>query len=123
MKLKDFSSSTIPGKSSKFSKCMINVCVLLELSTEHLVKIAEKINARDARQLALELGFCNSEYEHIRSFGHEKRVILYILLTWFDRSDSIRDKHIYLDQALIATGYRTLAITATGNGIIKNNRS
>lgn len=88
--------------------------VLLEVTIEHLVKIAEKINARDARQLALELGFFNSEYEHIFSFGHEKRVVLYILVTWFDRNERIRNKHTYLDQALIATGYRTLAISSTG---------
>lgn len=88
--------------------------VLLEVTIEHLVKIAEKINARDARQLALELGFFNSEYEHMFSFGHEKRVVLYILVTWFDRNERIRNKHTYLDQALIATGYRTLAISSTG---------
>ena len=89
--------------------------VLLELTIEHLVKVAEKINARDARRLAVELGFFNSEYEHIFSFGHEKRVVLYILITWFDRNERIKNKHMYLDQALIATGYRTLAISSTGN--------
>ena len=91
------------------------VCVLLELTVEHLVKIAEKINSRDARQLALELGFFDSEYEYMWLFGHEKRVILYILITWFDRNERIKNKHLYLDQALVATGYRTLAIASTGN--------
>lgn len=89
-------------------------CALLELTLEHLIKIAEKINARDARRLALELGFFDAEYEYIWSFGHTKRVILYILITWFDRNEHIRNKHIFLDQALIATGYRTLAVASTG---------
>ena len=95
------------------------MCVLLELTIEHLVKIAEKINARDACQLALALGFFNSEYEHVLSFGHEKRVVLYILITWFDRNERIRNKHMYLDRALIATGYRTLAISSTGKCKLK----
>ena len=94
---------------------VIYVYVLLELNIEHLIKIAEKINARDAHRLALELGFFDSEYEHIFSFGQEKRVILYILITWFDRNERIRNKHTYLDRALTATGYRTLAISSTGN--------
>jgi len=91
------------------------VCALQELTTEHLVKIAEKINARDARPLALELGFSDAEFEHMQSFGHEKRVVLYTLITWFDRNHDIRNKHVYLDQALIATGHSTLAIASTGN--------
>lgn len=89
--------------------------VLLELTVEHLVKIAEKINSRDARGLALELGFFDSEYEHMWLFGHEKRVILYILITWFDRNERIKNKHMYLDRALVATGYRMLATASTGN--------
>ena len=108
-------SSTVPGKIDNFQCCMIDLYVLLELNIEHLVKIAEKINARDAHRLALELGFFDSEYKLLSSFGHEKRVILYILITWFDRNEQIRNKHMLLDKALIATGYRTLAIAPTGN--------
>lgn len=88
--------------------------VLLELTIEHLVRMAEKINSRDARRLALELGFYGAEYEQMWSFGYDKRVILYILITWFDRNEHTRDMHTTLDQALIATGYRTLAIASIG---------
>lgn len=91
------------------------MCVLLELTTDHLVKIAEKINARDANRLALELGFFDAEFELIRSFGHKKRVVLYVLMTWFDRNEQMKYKHMSLDRALIATGYRTLAVASTGN--------
>ena len=98
----------------KYHVIIFHVYALLELNIEHLVKIAEKINARDAHRLALELGFFNSEYKHISSFGQEKRVILYLLITWFDRDKRIRNKHTYLDRALIATGYRTLAVTSPG---------
>ena len=114
MKSKD-TFATVAGKMASSHCCMIDLYVLLELNIEHLVKIAEKINARDAHRLALELGFFDSEYKHISSFGHEKRVILYILITWFDRNEHIRNKHMRLDQALIATGYRALAIAPTGN--------
>lgn len=93
----------------------VHVYVLIELTVGRLVKIAQKINAKDAHQLALELGFSDAEFEHIQSFGHEKRVVLYILITWLDRNETVEYKHVTLDRALIATGYRTLAIASTGN--------
>lgn len=116
VKSKDSISDTIPGKKSEYLLLVTRlVYLLIELTIEHLVKIADKVNARDSRRLALELGFFDAEYEHIWSFAHEKRVILYILITWFDRNERIKNKHMYLDRALIATGYRTLAIASTGN--------
>ncbi|XP_065911659.1 uncharacterized protein [Dysidea avara] len=80
-----------------------------ELTEEHLVKISRQINARDTHRIATELGFFDAEYEHILSFAQDKRVALYLLITWLDRNSHLDNKHEVLDQALIATGYKSLA--------------
>jgi len=59
--------------------------------------------------MAVELGFFDAEYEHILSFAQDKRVVLFLLITWLDRNSHLANKHEILDKALIATGYRSLA--------------